>query len=700
MDKSIVMMSSRIHPAHLVSFQISSTLPILYLSTTMASKPMHPAQGRLECPVCLEEFTDPLMLPCLHTLCRHCIEGLVSASAQKVQCPACLYECQVPREGVSGFPKNFFLNDAKELLRELKELRMSGAQRSGQRLCDNTKHDNKAHGVATAFCADCAEFYCETCIDLHKMFGVTRGHKLRPTAEVDPSTALATKARKRTLKCGEHSDTILDFYCDTCHIPVCAKCCLLTHKQHQYRDMTAVGKEYKKKLEDFIQGAEVHVSKVRGQLKKLKASSHSIQQDTDKARHEVKQAANEMRDLVTEREQYLLQEIQDIEVEALAAVILAQEDTELKIASTESLLFYMQALHASGDVTDQLVHTPDVQKQLQQQQAEPLSTVEWTASFKTEANRVAALNAMLGTGDYSPKEVKLGQPLNVLKHDLGDVVSGLVVVNGCLCVTASGAPDLCIYNTVRKVIKTYTIRGLDAVGLAAIRDTGNTLVIADYWKKLHFVTFNQHNMKITRHTVKNITFKPRHISIHPVTGQLVIGDYINKAIVVCDTQGNVQNTVTMQTKAGYMQCAVATDDGYVTLDNSNLGRLHWVDNQGRVTQTYCNREGEGLCNPRHMVRTSWGQLVVADIGNSRIHLVDASGGLSCYLLTGDDGIEQPHCVWLDEATSLLYVAHRPGNHKEIWVCKWHRNISPMGVYVYGKWPRLRYGLHVTVGPHK
>ena len=532
------------------------------------------------------------------------------------------------------------------------------------------------------FCADCAEFYCEACVALHRTFPVTRDHEFRPAVDVDRGTALATKVQKRNLKCGEHPDTELDFYCDTCHVPVCTKCCLQTHKQHQHRDMTAVGKEYQTKLEKVIQAAEVHVNKVRGQLRKLKASSHSIQQDTNKARQEVKEAANEIRDLATKREQYLLQQIQDIEQEALAQVTSAQEDTELKIATTESLLSHMQALHDSGDVADQVVHTPDVEKQLHQQQAASLSTVEWTASFKKETNSVVTLNAMLGS--VATNEMKLGQPLKSLKTGLDNNISGLVVVNGCVCATAWWQPVLYIHNTTTKVSKQLKVEGLSAVSLATIRATDNTLVIADGNKKLHFVTFNQHSMEIIRHTVNDITFTPRCISIHPVTGHMIIADNTNEAIVVCDTQGTVQNTITVQTKVGSMRCAVVTNAGYVILDHSNAGRVHWLDNQGRVTRTYGNREGEGLLYPEHMVRTRWGQLVVADSCNHRLHLLDASGQLTCYLLTEDDGIRYPFCVWLDEASSLLYVGHSPGSNKEVWVYKWPRQL----------------GLLVTVGTHK
>ena len=672
---TVVLIPSLMHLSHLVPDSNTKQ------SASMASKPTQPAEDIRQCPICQSEFADPRMLPCLHTLCTRCIEGLGSAPGQKVQCPSCSHEYEVPTEGVSGFPKNFFLSDVQELLQELKELKTTEVRLrpSGQRECDIAKRDNDAHGMATTFCVVCAEFYCETCTTLHNKFGGIRDHKLRPAADVDPTTVLAVKARQRNLKCGEHPDEKLRCYCDTCHIPVCTTCCLLTHKQHEYRAMVAVGKECQKNLQDFIKAADGHVNKVREQLKKLKAYPRIIQQDTNKACHEVKQAANEMRDLVTKREQYLLQQIQDIGQEALAEVSEAQEDTELKIATTESLLSYMQVLHDSGDVTDQVIHTPTVEKQLHQQQAAPLRTVEWSASVKTETNSVDTLNAVLG----SLTKVKLGQPQNTLKTGGADHIVGLVVVNGCICAIHLCSFGLYIHNAATDLFTERKLDALRAIGLAAIHGIDNILVIPDSERQLHFVTVNKRNMEITRHSAKNMTFEPGRVSIHPITRQLIIADRTNQAIAVCDALGNLQNTVTVKTEVHHMWCAFGTDDGYVILDNSDPGRVHWVDSQGRVTHTYGNREGEGLNDPRHMVRTSWGQLVVADTRNHRLHLVDASGRLLCYLLTKDDGIHHPYCVWLDETTSLLYVGHHPAGHSEIRVYEW---------------PSHR--LQLTVGTHK
>ena len=330
----------------------------------------------------------------------------------------------------------------------------------------------------------------------------------------------------------------------------------------------------------------------------------------------------------------------------------------------------------------------------------PVRAVSWTASFKKETRSVDVLDAMLGTVSTESSVVttkpvaaggstrdrvvpmKLCAPLATLKCRAGNTDVGLVVVGDYVCAIDHGQywgqSTLWIHNTAIHTFKTHTLRGSKAQGMTVLhKGTDNTLVIADYNKKLHFVTFNQNTMDITRCKVKGITFSPCDISIHPVTGQLVIADDTNKAIVTCDTQGNIQNRIKVRTNVGIMQCAVATDDGFVILDHSDHSRVHWVDGQGRVTHTYGQGDGEGLSYPCHMVRGSQGQLVVADTKNHKLHLVDASGQLSCHLLTQSDGIHYPYCMWLDEATSLLYVAHGLGDGlHEIRTYKWPTAAPP------------------------
>jgi|AntAceMinimDraft_5_1070358.scaffolds.fasta_scaffold521054_1 hypothetical protein len=42
-----------------------------------------------KCPVCMEHYTDPRMLPCTHSLCRACVAGCLN---NKEECPVCKHK--------------------------------------------------------------------------------------------------------------------------------------------------------------------------------------------------------------------------------------------------------------------------------------------------------------------------------------------------------------------------------------------------------------------------------------------------------------------------------------------------------------------------------------------------------------------------------------------------------------------------------
>ena len=71
----------------------------------------------LECPICNEDFTledgdnVPRMLPCNHSLCEKCMEGILRQNPEGcnlLQCPECMKKHPAPSRAVS-FPQNKFL---------------------------------------------------------------------------------------------------------------------------------------------------------------------------------------------------------------------------------------------------------------------------------------------------------------------------------------------------------------------------------------------------------------------------------------------------------------------------------------------------------------------------------------------------------------------------------------------------------------
>lgn len=63
------------------------------------------------CPVCLEEFQDPKVLPtCNHNVCRQCLENIIMrAKPAYLQCPTCRQESFIREEDIDNLQTNVFL---------------------------------------------------------------------------------------------------------------------------------------------------------------------------------------------------------------------------------------------------------------------------------------------------------------------------------------------------------------------------------------------------------------------------------------------------------------------------------------------------------------------------------------------------------------------------------------------------------------
>ncbi|XP_019851898.1 PREDICTED: tripartite motif-containing protein 3-like [Amphimedon queenslandica] len=72
----------------------------------------------LTCPVCLDHYTNPKILPCHHSFCQHCLEGLPLDKKNEtyyLSCPTCRHRTELPEEGAGAFPAITF-SILKEIL--------------------------------------------------------------------------------------------------------------------------------------------------------------------------------------------------------------------------------------------------------------------------------------------------------------------------------------------------------------------------------------------------------------------------------------------------------------------------------------------------------------------------------------------------------------------------------------------------------
>ena len=121
-------------------------------------------EEQLTCPVCLDLYTNPKTLPCLHSICQECLEGLPQEREARgdtyyLSCPTCRQRTEVPREGVGAFPVAFTINNFKEIAQSLKN-KVSDPQ---QVTCND--HDKPLD----MFCVTCETVICHYCaIRTHK----------------------------------------------------------------------------------------------------------------------------------------------------------------------------------------------------------------------------------------------------------------------------------------------------------------------------------------------------------------------------------------------------------------------------------------------------------------------------------------------------------------------------------------------------
>ena len=122
----------------------------------------------LKCPVCLDRFNTPKILPCQHTFCLSpCLEGLVSHGNRVIKCPECRAQHIVPYGGANAFPTNItianFLDLPTQMITPGRESHDDGPG-NHCRVCEQT--------AVTSRCAHCEKFVCEQCRRSH--IGQTR----------------------------------------------------------------------------------------------------------------------------------------------------------------------------------------------------------------------------------------------------------------------------------------------------------------------------------------------------------------------------------------------------------------------------------------------------------------------------------------------------------------------------------------------
>ena len=238
------------------------------MAYAVKADPISQLEGDLECTVCLEVLKDPRTLPCCHSFCKDCLEGVVQTCRdtaprgqpiREIPCPNCRATFPLdPDKHVADMPRNHFICNLVKVTAVLD--RGIGVP------CSH--NCNQSYSVAR--CVTCEKFLCRECLTDHNKYRGHNGHSVLTMEEL--SKPENRKKIKDKMYCNEHSGKKLKVYCETCNELICKDCMDFKHiKQegHSCSLVKDVANNYKellalnnKAMEDALTEGHVYVQRL------------------------------------------------------------------------------------------------------------------------------------------------------------------------------------------------------------------------------------------------------------------------------------------------------------------------------------------------------------------------------------------------------------------------------------------------------
>jgi hypothetical protein len=321
-----------------------------------------------ECSVCKETYNDPRMLPCVHSFCVICIQGFCDNKlpGDHVPCPICRKIFTVPDNGVDGLPKNFFIE-------QLKDVTLTSNRHCEG--CYDGGTDPALQKQAAFYCVECQQKLCETCVNVHKRLRTTREHRLAEIGQ-DENIRFAHRDLK-IIYCRKHPARAVEMYCLNCKDAICLMCFVELHKSHECSDVNKFVDEFKIQMTNDIKNMEQTVKKVLDVVKEQQERKENFSKHVDEIELKICKRAEQLKKAIDSEKQKLIQELASRKKDRIKQMQLVIVEVERRVSFVESLIKYTEELRDKGsasdvaqqarnlhDRADELVNLDDVHRQI------------------------------------------------------------------------------------------------------------------------------------------------------------------------------------------------------------------------------------------------------------------------------------------------------------------------------------------------
>ena len=304
-------------------------------------------EKHVTCSICMDTYTKPKTIACLHTFCLQCLEkhALGTQRQGQFRCPDCQAEVNIPEGNCfDNLPIGFLQNSLLSLL----AVRESGDE--SQITCPNCNKKS----AEISYCFACEKLMCRDCVNAHELFqeSAFRGHKvtaLKQFQAVDYETWL-----KRQSFCLQpyHEKEVTRFFCLECQICVCQVCINTDHKNHNVDPLEKAADAEKTNIMAAVESMEQKKKVCSDAIKTFQQVVEELERNVEVAIREVSRTAEEMIAKIREHEREATQILENIRVSRMEKINSLNEQVKSLIKQLDQAVQFAKTLVERSSSSD------------------------------------------------------------------------------------------------------------------------------------------------------------------------------------------------------------------------------------------------------------------------------------------------------------------------------------------------------------
>ncbi|KAA0703216.1 Tripartite motif-containing protein 46 [Triplophysa tibetana] len=352
---------------------------------------MKSIERELHCPVCEEMVKQPIVLPCMHSVCVMCAAEVlvqrgypppelppepntpnsspITRSPRQTRrplpktdrldrvirtvcgthpgrrrkdtppvimlfpCPTCKKDVELGEKGLADCLRNLTLERIVERYRHTVSIGSMAI------MCQFCKPPQALE--ATKGCADCRSNFCNECFKLYHPWGTPRAQH----EHILPTTSF----RPKVLVCVEHEQEKLQFYCRSCQRLLCALCKLRrTHSGHKVLPIALAYQTLKEKITKEMNYIWANQDAVQAQITQVESGIAQTEVNSGVANEQLNQSVSELRGVLAERQVSLAMTLEGAHAQRASSL-------NAQLSEKQSLLENAGLLHTLRSCSKKLI---------------------------------------------------------------------------------------------------------------------------------------------------------------------------------------------------------------------------------------------------------------------------------------------------------------------------------------------------------